>query len=312
MASGEVSRGIVVRIKGSGYFVTSCGEEVRCSLRGRFRLGESPEEVLPVVGDNVDFRREQGPDHRGPTGLIVAIHPRKSVFARSAPYGKKKYRILGANLDYVLLVVAPEEPPLNLRLVDRMLVAGECGGMKPVICVNKMDLARDTGEVKEMLFPYEKMGYPVVYCSALARKGLARLKRLMSGKKSIMVGPSGAGKTSLVSVLQPGLEVKVRRVSTRTGKGRHTTTHFELHPLAGGGYLGDTPGIREFGIWGVTHRNLDRYFRDFVPFLEKCRFATCVHHREPGCAIKDAVSQGLISRERHESYVRILETLPPG
>jgi len=310
MAGGENAQGLVLRIKGADFFVSSLSEEIRCSLRGRFRLDGMREEVLPVVGDTVRFRRGETRDTHGPRGLILGIEPRKSIFARTDPAQKAGYRVLGANMDQAILVFAVREPALNLRLLDRMLVASACGTMDAVICVNKTDLASRREDLEETLTPYGKMGYRLMYSSARTLDGIDALARIMEGKLSILVGPSGTGKTSLVSCVQPGLELAIARVSTRTGKGKHTTSHFELHQLASGGYLGDTPGIREFGIWGISKERLAGFFRDFAPFGGCCRFATCTHSHEPDCAVKEAVADGLISRERHESYLRILETVP--
>lgn len=310
MTEPKIYCGFVIRIKGSDYYVVSGDEEVRCSLRGRFRIDESPEAVLPVVGDNVEFRREENLDSRGPTGLILSLLKRKSIFARSNPAGKKKYQILGANLDYVFLVFAVREPTINLRLLDRMLVAAGCGSMEPVICVNKMDLAASPDHIGKVISPYRAIGYDVIFCSALSGKGLDRLRNKMAGKKSIMAGPSGAGKTSIIAALEPGVDLRIRNVSSRTGKGKHTTTHFELHSLRGGGYLGDSPGVREFGIWGVSRQTLGDYFVDFKPLAGHCRFAGCIHSHEPGCEVKKAVQNGSIHPQRYESYLRILDTLP--
>ncbi|UCF04256.1 MAG: ribosome small subunit-dependent GTPase A [bacterium] len=309
MKRNEIENGIVVRIKGAHYYVTAPAGMVRCALRGRFRLGDSPEEVLPVVGDNVEFRWVQGRDASSPTGLIVRILTRKTLFVRSGSYGKRRYRVLGANLDHAFLVFAVKDPELNERLLDRMLVAAECGGMEPVICINKMDLADDPNAIRAVMKDYQVLAYRIIYTSVVNRSGLNELRDALKGNESIMVGPSGGGKTSLVKALQPGLELKIGHVSNRTGKGRHTTTHFELHRLDFGGYLGDTPGVREFGIWGISKEMLGDYFRDFGPFLGQCRFTGCSHSHEPGCAVKEAVG-GRIAKKRYESYLRIMETLP--
>jgi ribosome biogenesis GTPase len=312
MIGEALPHGLIIRIHGSTYVVAGTGEEVRCSLRGRFRLGDSPEEVLPAVGDNVEFRLDRNPDHRETRGLIMGILPRRSVFTRSDPAGKMKYRVICANIDYVILVFSTKRPSLKTRLVDRMIVSAERGEMEPVVCVNKMDIAPDPGAVRDLMTPYVDMGYHVLFCSALKTSGLEELRELMKGKTSMLVGPSGAGKTSLIAALQPNLELKIGDVSRKTGKGRHTTSHFELHALDFGGYLGDSPGIREFGISGIPRGELDKYFRDFNPFLGRCRFATCTHSHEPACAVKDAVENGDISNYRYESYIRILDTLPEG
>jgi len=310
MDGKETARGLVVRIKGASFFVAAPVGEVRCSLRGRFRLSGAPEEVIPVVGDVVLFRGAESSDTHGPRGLIVGMEPRKSILARTDPSQRDGYRVLGANMDQAILVFAAGEPEPNLRLLDRMLVAAACGPMDAVICMNKMDLAARRELLDEMLAPYRAMGYRVVRTSARSLEGVDELSSAMSGKLSILAGPSGTGKTSLVSCVQPGLELAVKGVSVRTGKGMHTTTHFELHRLESGGYLGDTPGVREFGIHGVSKERLAGLFRDFAAFRGGCRFASCTHDHEPDCAVKKAVEGGLVSRERYESYLRILETVP--
>jgi ribosome biogenesis GTPase len=310
MNSEEKHSGFVVRIKGAEYFVFDGHDEVRCYLRGKFRLDDTPAEVLPVVGDDVEFRLDRSGGEGEATGLITSLLPRRSIFARSSSYGKKRYKILGANLDFAILVFAVKEPILKLRLLDRMLVAAESGGMMPVIVINKIDLADDEEEIFSALSPYREMDYEVIVSSAVTGAGIEQLRQRMTGKRSIMVGPSGSGKTTLASVMQPGLELSTGAVSTKTGKGRHTTSHFELHPLDCGGYLGDSPGVREFGMWGVSKEDLADYFRDFSDYLGGCRFSTCTHSHEPGCSIKEAAEQGKIDGGRYDSYLRILESLP--
>jgi ribosome biogenesis GTPase len=179
-----------------------------------------------------------------------------------------------------------------------------------VVCVNKMDLAPDRTTVTTMMQPYIDMGYRVVYCSAQDGTGLDEFRELLQGRTSMLVGPSGSGKTSIVNVLQPDLELRTGGVSGKTGKGKHTTSHFELHPLDFGGFLGDSPGVREFGISRIAPVELARHFRDFEPHLGHCRFSTCTHSHEPECGIKEAVERGDISAERYDSYIRILDSLP--
>ena len=305
----ETIQGLVLRIKGGAFFVESGVGEIRCSLRGRFRLGDTPEEVLPVVGDTVTVGIERGGGAGDPQGVIVELGARRSILARTDPSQRKGYRILGANMDQAILVFAVKEPDLNLRLLDRMLVSAACGPMDAVICVNKMDLADARAGIDVSLAPYRAMGYRCICSSARTGEGVEDLAGMLTGKLSIFAGPSGSGKSSLISRMQPGLELAVGSVSARTGKGMHTTSHFEIHPLARGGYLGDTPGVREFGIWGVSKEKLAGFFRDFAPFRAECRFASCTHSHEPDCAVKAAVEGGGVSRERYESYLRILETV---
>jgi len=309
MSEMDIARGRVIRIRGAEYIVSGPFGEVSCTLRGKFRLGESPEEVLPVVGDDVEIRIERSPDDRGGRGLVMGIGPRRSVFVRSDPSGRMRFRVIGANLDCVVIVSSVKNPQLKPRLVDRMIISAEHGGMEPVVCVNKIDLAQDSDAVESMMEPYRDMGYRVVYCSALEGTGISELRGLMKEKISMLVGPSGAGKTSIINALQPDLELRTGGVSGKTGKGKHTTSHFELHPLDFGGYLGDSPGVREFGISRIEPGELAQYFRDFRPHLGRCRFSTCTHSHEPECAIKEAVARGDITTSRYDSYMRILESL---
>lgn len=309
MSGSPISRGFVIKIKGADYFVTDGVREIRCSVRGRFRIGKSPEETLPVVGDDVEYRLLKGSGGR-PLGQIVSVRPRRSIFARADSSGKRKLRIFGANIDHVIIVLSVREPALNLRLLDRMLVSAESDRIDPVICINKMDLADDPPAIKRMLEPYRKIPYRVIFSSTVDGTGMKEIEEAMSAKRSIMAGPSGSGKTSILSILEPELDMRTASVSDKTGKGKHTTTHFEFHPLSGGGYLGDTPGIREFGIWGQSKQTLDGCFPDFDPFFEECRFSSCTHSHEPGCGVKRAVEKGKISPARYDSYLRIMEDLP--
>ena len=310
MPEGELKNGRVIRIRGAEYFVAGHGGEVRCTLRGKFRLGESPEEVLPVVGDDVEYRLERSTDDRGERGLIMGIGPRHSLFVRSDPSGRMKFRVIAANLDRVFIVVSVKRPSLKPRLIDRMIVSAEHGNMEPVICVNKIDLAKDSEAVEGVMQPYTGMGYRVAYCSALEGTGIEELRGLLRDRTSMLAGPSGSGKTSIVNALRPGFELRTGDVSEKTGKGKHTTSHFELHALDFGGFLGDSPGVREFGISRIEPVELARYFRDFGPHLGRCRFASCTHSHEPQCGIKEAVERGDISADRYDSYIRILKSLP--
>ena len=309
MKEKATAEGLLIRIKGSNHYVYDSDEEIMCSVRGRFRIGRGDTEVLPVVGDVVEYRREPQRDSGGPTGLITAVKPRRSLFARSETGGRKGYRILGANLDFVFLVHSVKDPLLNVRLIDRMLTAAERDGIEPVIVVNKTDLLGDDTELALVLAPYPDMEYAVVRTSVVTGEGIDELAGMMKGHSTMLAGPSGAGKTSLLSRIEPGIEARISNVSSSTGKGRHTTTHFELHRLSSGGWLGDSPGIREFGIWGVEKETLGEYFRDFEPYLGGCRFNTCTHSHEPKCAVKEAVGNGAISEARYDSYLRILESL---
>jgi len=305
----DVLDGLIFKTKGADYFVTSQGKEYRCYLRGKFRIVDSEESVLPVVGDRVRFRTVEEAGSNELRGMIVEVLPRKSVLKRADPSKKYRGKIIASNLDQVFIVMSVAQPKPNRRFLDRLIVAAESDSIEPVICVNKMDLATDIEEVKNNFSVYEELGYRVLFTSAETSEGIEQLKEMMRDKLSIMAGPSGAGKTSLIAQIQPGLELKVGSVSERSGKGKHTTTHFELHALDEGGYIGDTPGVREFGIVGLKPNELSDYFREFEKFTNGCKFSPCTHSHEPHCAVKEAVETGKIDRERYESYLRILESL---
>lgn len=309
MTGKDVPKGLLIRITGSDYYVYDSDEEIRCSVRGRFRISRGDDEVLPVVGDVVEYRREPQRDSSGPSGLITSVKPRRSLFVRSETRGRRGFRTIGANLDFVFLVHSVRDPVLNARLIDRMLTAAERDGIEPVIVVNKIDLVEDEDGLEDALAPYPAMEYTIIRASALTGEGIEELAGMMAGHCTMLAGPSGAGKTSLLSKIEPGIEVRISDVSLSTGKGRHTTTHFELHRLSSGGWLGDSPGIREFGVWGVEKETLGEYFRDFEPYLGGCRFNTCTHSHEPECAVKEAVADGAIREARYDSYLRILESL---
>ena len=309
MSGKEIEEGLLIRIKGSDHYVYDSDEEIRCSVRGRFRIGRANDEVLPVVGDVVEYRREPQLDSSGPSGVITSVRPRGSLFVRSETRGRKGFRILGANLDFVFLVHSVVDPVINARLIDRMLTAAERDGIEPVIVVNKIDLIEDVDGLAEVLAPYPGMGYRIIRTSAVTGEGIEELAGIMTDHRTMLAGPSGAGKTSLLSKIEPGIEARISNVSSSTGKGRHTTTHFELHRLSSGGWLGDSPGIREFGVWGVEKEDLGEYFRDFEPYLGNCRFNTCTHSHEPDCAVKEAVEEGAIAAARYDSYLRIMESI---
>jgi ribosome biogenesis GTPase len=309
MTEKEVPKGLLIRIKGSDHYVYDSGEEIMCSVRGRFRIHREDDEVLPVVGDIVEYRREPQLDSSGPSGVITSVKPRRSLFIRSETRGRRGFRILGANFDFVFLVHSVRDPVLNARLIDRMLTAAERAGIEPVLVVNKIDLIEDDVGLDAVLAPYLIMEYMIIRASAVTGEGMEELAGMMAGHCTMLAGPSGAGKTSLLSKIEPGIEARIADVSLSTGKGRHTTTHFELHRLSSGGWLGDSPGIREFGVWGVEKETLGEYFRDFEPYLGGCRFNTCTHSHEPECAVKEAVEDGAIAEARYDSYLRILESL---
>lgn len=213
-----------------------------------------------------------------------------------------------ANPDLVALVFACDRPPPNPRLIDRFLVVGEYNEVPTLLVANKVDLV-GADAAAELFGTYRGIGYDVIYTSAKAAIGIEELRERLAGRLSIVTGPSGAGKSTLLNTLQPGLQLTTGEVSeVESGKGKHTTTHAELHPLgvAGGGYVADTPGIRELGLWQIPSTELARCFPEFRAHLGACAFNDCTHVHEPRCGLRAAVEAGRVSEERYDSYRRML------
>jgi ribosome biogenesis GTPase len=218
-------------------------------------------------------------------------------------------QVIVANPDQAVFVFSCADPAPNFRVLDRFLVVAERGQIPAVICANKLDLV-DTRSAREAFAVYGEIGYPVLFTSAKTGKGVGALRKALRGKTSVLSGPSGTGKTSLLNAVQPGLGLRTRAVREKTRKGHHTTVVPELLPLEGGGYVADTPGLRSVGLWDVEPEELDGYFPEIRPLVEDCAFSDCTHLHEPGCAVIAAVEAGKIDPERYDSYCRM--RLTPG
>ena len=288
--------GTVLERDGSAYRVGMNDTEVRAVLRGKVKL-DTPK---VVVGDVVRLEAEPG----GGLHAIVGIEPRRTVLERRVPEGRG-VRPIAANIDQVFVVVATRSPDPIPQLIDRLLVLAEADGIAAAVLLNKVDLDPGTAIAERC----RKAGYPVHLTSVNSGEGVESLKVAMAGKASVVTGPSGVGKSSLLNAIQPGLRLRTGEVSRRIRRGRNTTVSSVMIPLEGGGYLVDTPGFSEVGMWGVNPRSLAECFPDFRAFLGDCRFADCRHRKEPGCRVLTALEGGAIAPDRYASYLALLQEL---
>jgi len=296
--------GLVLRAL-SGFYtvVTDDGDLIEARMRGRVKR-ERQSSDLAVIGDRVELERL--PDG---TGAIVAVEQRTHRFSRRQPGPRGTWRedVIVANPDLVAIVFACDRPPPNPRLIDRFLVVAEYNEVPAILVANKTDLV-GVDAARERFGSYERIGYDVLYTSARARLALEDLRERLAGRLSIVTGPSGVGKSTLLNAMQPGLRLDTGEVSeVLDRRGRHTTTHAELHPLDGsaGGYVADTPGIRELGLFQIPATELASCFPEFREHLGRCAFGDCSHLHEPRCAVRDAVEAGAISPDRYDSYRRL-------
>ncbi len=297
------TEGTVVEVS-SGLCSVQAGEQAYlCHLRSALRVPHSGYSNMVAVGDRVTISH-----NGGNAGTVEAILPRHSALARPDPFNVYKQQVIVANVDQVLIVAAWREPAFWPELADRYLIAALRHNLAPVIVINKIDLAEDDRELNATVSAYRAAGHRVILTSASRRIGLDELRSILDGKTTALAGLSGVGKSSLLSAVEPGLNLRVAEVSDRRHEGRHTTTQVTLHPLAAGGFVADTPGIREFGLAGLKQAELLRFYGEFVT-AGPCEFANCSHTREPGCAVKAAVRGGRISAMRYDSYVKIRRDL---
>ncbi|MHC4549032.1 MAG: ribosome small subunit-dependent GTPase A [Planctomycetota bacterium] len=298
----EPQRGVVLRDEGRQVIVDVDGEEVGCVIRKSLRRRAGRFRKPVAVGDRV--RIERLPDG----AAVVAVEERHSHISRPDPGQRRKEQILVANLDAVLVVAAARSPDFVPGLIDRFLVAAESRGLEAGIAINKVDLDPDR-EYAAVAAVYRDLGYQVLEVSAATGEGLAGVRAFLTDRTTTLLGHSGVGKSSLANALDASLNLRTGAVRAASGRGKHTTAGVSLLRLPWGGYLVDTPGVREFGLWRLDPRELGHWFREIAARADGCRFHDCVHEKEPACAIKAAVADGAIAGWRYASYLRILESL---
>ncbi len=296
-------KGTVLAREGASYRVATADGEVRAVLRGRVKR----DEPRVVVGDDVELDCGDQENSRESSGVeiscgIVSVGERRTLLERRMPHGRGA-KPIAANIDEVLVVTAARDPAPIPQLLDRLLVIAEVNNLPAAVLLNKTDL--DSGGAVEQRF--RRAGYPVFRASVKAGQGVEEIRNHLAGRTTVLTGPSGAGKSSLVNALEPGLKLRVGEISERSRRGTQTTVSAVMIPLKAGGYLVDTPGFSEVGLWGVVPREMASCFPEMRPLIDQCKYADCKHLIEPGCAVLDAVKRGDVAADRWESYRRLLE-----
>ncbi len=297
--------GVVVKIYGRYYTVESEGRDINTVLRGRLKQDPELQRFSsPVaVGDRVRVSVNKDDD----TGTIDQVLARRNYLARKDRIQGKE-DLLAANLDMVMPVQSFLKPRLNHRFVDRIMAASLCSHIPVTICINKEDLARQ-GDREKIESYYERSGCRILMVSAWKEKRMEELMETIQGKRVLMAGASGVGKTTLLNRIFPGMDHLTSHISEKTGKGRHTTTNAVLIRHSDNTEIIDTPGMREFGVSNIEAHLLERCFPDFDGLRENCRFSPCTHDHEPGCAVIEARESGDLDPDRHRSYLNILHSL---
>lgn len=302
-------KGMVVKNTGSWYIVkTEEGNLVNCKIKGNFRLRGIRTTNPVAVGDNVELS-ELSPDG---SAFITAIAPRRNYIIRRASNLSKESHIIAANIDLAFLIVTVKEPETSTTFIDRFLATAEAYGIRAVLVINKTDLLDDE-EMQyacAMQYLYKSIGYDVIMMSATGddtHQGIRQILQLAEGRTSLFSGNSGVGKSTIINLLIPGAGLKVGNISYSHHTGMHTTTFSEMFPLPQGGYIIDTPGVKGFGTIDFDKNQVAHYFPEIFRTSAGCRYGNCTHTHEPGCAVREAVENNLISQSRYASYLSILD-----
>jgi len=294
--------GLVLKALGQVYNVLTDKGEMQCTLKGTMRTKDISTTNPVVVGDHVLVSTSITEDN-----VITEVKQRKNYIIRQSKKLSKQYQIIASNMDQVFILVTISHPKTHNTFVDRILTTAEAYGINACLIFNKADIytEEEKAEVEERMDIYDTLGYECISVSLLSDKAEPALSKLSKSKVTLLCGMSGTGKSTLINLLIPGINRKVGAISDAHQKGIHTTTFSEMLPLPGGGFLIDTPGIQEFGIADITKYELSQYFREMNHFRASCKFNSCMHINEPGCAVIKAVEEGEIALSRYESYLSI-------
>lgn len=291
------TRGLIIKAQ-SGFFTVETGLGlIVCQLRGKLKQGRAAGDIA-AIGDRVGITvLADG------SGVIEEVEKRKQAIVRLDPRPQGEYQqVLLANADQAIFVFACAHPKPKLRMLDRFLVIAEKQHVPAVIVANKIDLVKDARKIFGL---YEPLGYRVIYTSTQTGAGIEELHGVLKNKISALAGPSGVGKSSLLNAIQPGLGLAVNEISAAMGKGKHTTVTRQMFPLAGGGYVADTPGWKSLALWDTEPEEMEAYFPELRDLVQHCQFSDCTHTHEPKCAVIAAVKDGRVHPERFDSFLRL-------
>ncbi len=298
----EQERGTVVATKGRFFIVRmENGERLQCEVRKKVKLASDGSPV--VVGDDVLVTRSgEG------QGIIEAVMERRTAFFRPMVGVKDQKQVLVANIDRLAVVCSVKSPPLKTGLIDRLLIAAQVGNMEPIIVINKIDLGLPEN-FSEIVEAYQAVTDGVFPVSAVTGEGMEKLKEYLASHRTLFAGHSGVGKSTILNILIPGINLKTSEVSSATNRGKHTTSTIELFELPSGGYAIDSPGLKVMGLWQVEKEELPYFYPEFREYEAHCRFQPCTHLHEPDCAVKKAVEEGKIPAFRYDNYLAIADSL---
>lgn len=274
------------------------GEIYQCAVRQLLKSLNTDQRHVVAAGDRVGIRPEQDL-----TGMIHSVAPRRSSLCRTS---RGRQQVIVSNVDALLIVVSAAQPDLKPGLIDRFLLTAERFGIRPVVCINKVDLVNQQN-IQRVTGVFAQLGYPIILTSIKTGQGIDYLKAIVKQREAAFAGQSGVGKSSLLNAIEPGLSLRVGEVSRDNDKGRHTTTAAQLIPLESGGFVVDTPGIRQFQLWDITASEVAGMMPDLRPYVSHCRYPDCLHIQEDGCAVKEAVADGKIDARRYDSYCNLIE-----
>ena len=301
--------GIVYKSTGSWYTVkTDLGATYPCRIKGRFRI-QGIKSTNPIaVGDRVDFDLDES-NNEEPVGIITNIYDRKNYIVRKSVNLSKQTHIIASNIDQVFLLITIDNPPTFTGFIDRFLVTTEAYSIKTILLFNKIDSYNEDklNEVKYLAHVYRQIGYECIEISATTGRNIDKVKAIMKDKVSMFTGHSGVGKSTLVNVIEPELNLKTKKISVQHSQGQHTTTFAEMYDLSFGAKIIDTPGIKGFGVVDMDKAEVGDYYPEFFKLKHECKFHNCIHVDEPQCAVKEALDKDEIAYSRYRSYLQILE-----